>query len=90
MGEENGTEQIVRNQNSEDKSQEQSYTGHDDIRKQDVLSDIPKMSNKMNENNNHSTNETNKRSRTICYDFKKGLCRRRFCRVSKLFGMDVV
>lgn len=25
-----------------------------------------------------------KRQKTVCYDFKKGICRRRFCRVSKI------
>lgn len=35
--------------------------------------------NKASDSNGESQN---KRPRTICYDFKKGLCRRRFCRVS--------
>lgn len=34
--------------------------------------------------NNHATqSESNgKRQKALCYDFKKGICRRRFCRVS--------
>lgn len=39
---------------------------------------------KKNENN-HTANQSDanvKRQKTVCYDFKKGMCRRRFCRVS--------
>lgn len=34
--------------------------------------------------NNHTTQSDGnaKRQKTVCYDFKKGICRRRFCRVS--------
>lgn len=39
---------------------------------------------KKNDTNNHTMqSDTNgKRPKTVCYDFKKGICRRRFCRVS--------
>lgn len=38
-----------------------------------------------------SAESNGKRQKTVCYDFKKGICRRRFCRVSEsiayvLFG----
>lgn len=35
--------------------------------------------------NNHaiSVESNGKRQKTVCYDFKKGICRRRFCRVSR-------
>lgn len=37
---------------------------------------------KKNENNHNAAPENNgKRQKTLCYDFKKGFCRRRFCRV---------
>lgn len=29
-----------------------------------------------------NSNLNSKRQKTVCYDFKKGVCRRRFCRVS--------
>lgn len=40
---------------------------------------------KKNEINHTTTTDNNnsKRQKTICYDFKKGICRRRFCRVNK-------
>lgn len=38
-----------------------------------------------NNGNNNSAGICNNRQKTICYDFKKGSCRRRFCRVSKIF-----
>lgn len=39
--------------------------------------------NKKGENQQSETNAGAKRQqKTICYDFKKGMCRRRFCRVS--------
>lgn len=42
------------------------------------------VSDKKNENNHGISNELNgKRQKTVCYDFKKGICRRRFCRVSE-------
>lgn len=43
------------------------------------------VSDKKNESNHGiSSNELNgKRQKTVCYDFKKGICRRRFCRVSE-------
>lgn len=43
---------------------------------------------KKNENG-YSDNGNLKRPRTVCYDFKKGLCRRRFCRVSSLVVMTM-
>lgn len=37
---------------------------------------------KKNDNNHSMQSESNgKRQKTVCYDFKKGICRRRFCRV---------
>lgn len=42
----------------------------------------------------HNSNENLKRQRTVCYDFKKGICRRRFCRVSDFrvisFGKQII
>lgn len=39
---------------------------------------------KKNDTNNHmmQSEANGKRQKTVCYDFKKGICRRRFCRVS--------
>lgn len=38
---------------------------------------------KKNESNHMNTqsDSNSKRQKTVCYDFKKGVCRRRFCRV---------
>lgn len=39
---------------------------------------------KKNDNNHTMQSDANgKRQKTVCYDFKKGICRRRFCRVSR-------
>lgn len=40
---------------------------------------------KKNESNhtNQQSDTSSKRQKSLCYDFKKGICRRRFCRVSK-------
>lgn len=48
--------------------------------------DISRMNaDKRNESNhlNQQLDASSKRQKTVCYDFKKGICRRRFCRVSK-------
>lgn len=41
------------------------------------LNNMKMMSSEKNTNENHT-----KRQKSLCYDFKKGHCRRRFCRVS--------
>lgn len=50
---------------------------------------------KKNDSNQTIQSEVNgKRHNTVCYDFKKGICRRRFCRVSSkqleicIFGLE--
>lgn len=41
------------------------------------------ISDKKNDNNHTTQSDINgKRQKTVCYDFKKGICRRRYCRVS--------
>lgn len=45
------------------------------------------------DDNNHTPNTDNnskKRGKVICYDFQKGLCRRRNCRVSSKFVLASV
>lgn len=53
-------------------------------------SDTSRTSNDRNKSseNGYNGNESNKRPKSICYDFKKGLCRRRFCRVSGIGRED--
>lgn len=43
-------------------------------------------SDKKNDSNhtNAQSDVNSKRQKTVCYDFKKGVCRRRFCRVREL------
>lgn len=47
--------------------------------------DNPRINmDKKSDTNNHTmqSDANGKRQKTVCYDFKKGICRRRFCRVS--------
>lgn len=87
------TMQSTNDDRHNNQSQEQSQTGNDDARSVAHCepSDTSKYSNEKNKLNefNYSGSEVNKRPKTICYDYKKGLCRRRFCRVSA-FNIHVI
>lgn len=40
-------------------------------------------SNETTDTSRINATDNGKRPKTVCYDFKKGICRRRFCRVSE-------
>lgn len=49
----------------------------------DMLNEIADhLRNNMDNNHTMQCDANGKRQKTVCYDFKKGICRRRFCRVS--------
>lgn len=57
-----------------------NYNGSD----ADTFTDSNETYNSRDDNTHTSNSDSNnkKRGKTICYDFQKGLCRRRNCRVN--------
>lgn len=47
------------------------------------IADILRINADKKNENNHVLQSDSKRQKTVCYDFKKGICRRRFCRVGQ-------
>lgn len=74
-----GSEQLYANEHIKDK-RDKSPSGLGQINNELMSGE---QMDHFNKQNAERTNENaGKRSKTICYDFKKGICRRRFCRVS--------
>lgn len=65
-----GSEKSGQNNNTNDMSSETTDNSRNNM-------------DKKNENGHTMQSDVNgKRQKAVCYDFKKGICRRRFCRVS--------
>lgn len=95
MGEESATESRHRHDddhrptmidsNQQSATDDKIKAQHSELSMAQRDSDNSKQTgDKKNENGHNLNGNDSKRPKTVCYDFKKGFCRRRFCRVSAL------
>lgn len=88
MGEESAIKTKHRNEDTMIESNQQNASAADDKMQHSESTTIQRDSDQSRQvvdkknDNGHSDNGNTKRPKTVCYDFKKGFCRRRFCRVS--------
>lgn len=66
----------AENKEKRDKSPSGLAHIHNDVSAAEQMDNFKQIADKSNECN------SGKHKKTICYDFKKGICRRRFCRVN--------